>query len=667
MKIDTHALKSHPLLALIPRSMLRKILTPKSFVEYPKGTVMVREGDPCDAIYLIISGRCEVRHSSDDGVQKVITILGPGDVFGEHALLNLEPYRATISVVTHSVMLRMPAEALRKLFMSEPTFAGRFTQQAVEAFRKHRIESRVQRIVSLMAISPGLANGLLVQKLASALQKLTRQKVLVLHLHLAPQSLQLKDWPLEEVDGVFRYERDLQRNQDGFEELWFHVGGDVHEPAYIAPLISHCGRHFDYVLLHIGTDIPTATATECMIESDLAFGLIEAEAKHLYDYQLLIRDLCVRANGHCEHVKPILYLQKGADSKEFSETMRGSGHPPHSYVHGFANSEVWNENAPYAMHIRRLAREIARCRVGLALSSGSARGLAHIGVIQVLEENGIEVDVVAGSSMGAYVGSIWAAGFNGTEMEQLARELEGRYGLLKLISPVIPPRQGFLRADRVIKRLRKSLDHLHFSDMVRPLRIVATYLDTVERIVFSSGEVVRAVEASIAIPGILLPITIDGEVFIDGGIADPLPVDTLREMGIEHIIAVNTIPTPERLRHYLEIEREKESHQPKKKFTISGFLNHHLNYFAKGNLLDIMWQSIHGVQTRVAEAASERADIVLRPFAVEAHWHDFTHPQKYIAAGRKETEAHLAQIKQLIEPNPHEKQSPFIEQTSAAA
>src|SRR5213594_3911668 len=84
-------------------------------------------------------------------------------------------------------------------------------------------------------------------------------------------------------------------------------------------------------------------------------------------------------------------------------------------------------------------REKGRYRVGLALSSGGAKGLAHIGVIQVLEENGIKVDIIAGCSMGAYVAAVWACGYDGYFMEKLAREVEGRWGLWKLLDPVIPP------------------------------------------------------------------------------------------------------------------------------------------------------------------------------------------------------------------------------------
>jgi NTE family protein len=266
----------------------------------------------------------------------------------------------------------------------------------------------------------------------------------------------------------------------------------------------------------------------------------------------------------------------------------------------------------------------------------------------VLEENNIEFDVVAGCSMGAYIGAVWAYGYDGIAMERLAREVEHRWGLLELIDPFILPRQGFLRGEKVKRRLKKSIGDAHFSELVRPLRIVATNLATLELAVFSSGEVAEAVHASSAIPGACVPVKIDGEQYIDGGIADPLPVDVLETMGIERIIAVNTIPTPAYLRCRVEMEREQAARRARKTNKLRRALNHYLNYFAPGNILDTILRSFNGAQMRVADLACQSADLVLRPLSFDGRWHDFRRPGKYIALGRHEAEEHLEEIKSLV-------------------
>jgi len=295
---------------------------------------------------------------------------------------------------------------------------------------------------------------------------------------------------------------------------------------------------------------------------------------------------------------------------------------------------------------RRVGGNKGRYRVGLALSSGGAKGLSHIGVIQVLEENGIEVDVVAGCSMGAYVAAVWCCGYDGDFMEKLAREVEGPWGLLKLLDPVITPRKGFILGNAMKDRLKKSIGDAHFSDLIRPLRVVATNLDTLDREIFSEGEVAAAVHASSAMPGVCVPVTIDGQAYIDGGVSDPLPVDVLREMGCERIIAVNTIPTPDFLRSCRKMEHEQTEFL-RKRHGLLPLLNRRFNYFARGNILDIIMRAFHGAQIRVAEEACRQADVVLRPLTNDGHWHDFNHPGKYIALGRETAEAQLEEIKLL--------------------
>ncbi len=304
------------------------------------------------------------------------------------------------------------------------------------------------------------------------------------------------------------------------------------------------------------------------------------------------------------------------------------------------------------MDIRRIARSIGNCLVGLALSSGAAKGFSHVGVLQVLEENGIEPDVVTGSSMGAYVGALWAYGCQGVQLEMLARRMEGKWSLWRLIDPVFPPRQGFLRGYAVKQRLQQTIGDVEFSGLLRPLRVVATNLDTLGRVVFSSGNVATAVHTSIAVPGIFVPVRIGEESFVDGGIVDPLPVDVLQEMGVHKIIAVNAMPSSDHIRACLQVQRELGVQTTTRRaLKLARRLlpfNQHVNYFAQGNILEILMNSIHGAQIRMAEASCQRADVVLRPDVGHDRWVDFRHPRRYIRAGREVALKHLDEIKALV-------------------
>ena len=237
-------------------------------------------------------------------------------------------------------------------------------------------------------------------------------------------------------------------------------------------------------------------------------------------------------------------------------------------------------------------------------------------------------------------------------MEKLARELEVKWALWSLIDPAFPPRQGFLRGYAIKQRLQRTLGDAQFADLVRPLRVVAANLDTLERVVFSKGDVATAVHTSIAVPGICVPVRVGEDAYVDGGIVDPLPTDVLQEMGIRKIIAVNAIPSFERIRLGLQAQRElarqTERHARKlaRKFLS---LNQHVNYFARGNILEILMHSIHGAQIRMAAASCERASVVLQPDVGDDRWLDFRNPGKYIQAGREIAQRQLDEIKALVQ------------------
>jgi len=638
--------------------------------EFPKGSVVFKEGDPCTAVYLVLSGRCEARRNGNHGRPEVQQVYGPGDTFGEIELLNAENYRSSLHVLTRSMLLKIEGALLKSVFVKMPSVAGRLSlriadQVNVRSKLGGKFAVRSRRTVAVSSLADHVHQRAVAKRLATAVHDLAGQRVLLLHLLPGSGAPNLEAWAREEGWGD-RWLRSgsLFEHEDGYHELNIHAVPGEQCARAAAPLLGFCSRHFDYVIADLHPDTPAATAVEIMRECDLAYVWIEPTMKHLYDFKLLLKQI---SNGHervAAGLSPIVCVGDCGVASDFSDSLNLMGHPVHSFVCGVpldgASGSI-DRGGNFALHTKRLAREIGRCRVGLALSSGASKGLSHIGVIQVLEENGVEIDCVAGSSMGAYVGCIWAHGHGGAGCEKIARELETRWGAVHLAHPTFPPRRGFLKTGRVIKRLRRSIGEAEFYDMAIPLRVVATRLDTLERAVFSSGDVARAVEASIAIPGICVPVNIDGETYIDGGVADPLPVDVLREMGIERVIAVNTIPTPERLRQVMQAEREAGIRQ---RFSLGTFLNRHLNYFASGNVADVMLSALHGAQTRVAEQACSAADVVLRPWTVDSRWYDFTNPRKYIALGRREAEQHLEEIKALVARKPDE---PPASQTRLAA
>ncbi len=292
-------------------------------------------------------------------------------------------------------------------------------------------------------------------------------------------------------------------------------------------------------------------------------------------------------------------------------------------------------------------------RLGIALSSGGARGLAHVGVLQVLEENGIEIHAIAGSSMGAYVGALWAAGFSGSDLADLAREMEDPHELWKLADPVIPPLKGLFHGIKARKHLERSIGDLRIEDLERQLLIVAVDIETKERVVIQNGRLSEAVHASCAMPGIVAPVTINGRRCVDGGVADPLPVGVLRKFAeVDRIIAVSVIPTFEQVDS--GVYQDDFVPNPSLTRRLLSKLNRHVNVMAKGNVVDTFRQSIRAAQIRIAHDSVRHADLCLRPEHFTAAWHDYSNFERFIESGRKVALDHLDEIRELLNPNhPH--------------
>lgn len=526
------------------------------------------------------------------------------------------------------------------------------------------------RVITLAGLSERVPSQFISETFCHTLRAETGCSVLLMHLTPAGARLSLQEWAAlqPQVNGECGLSRHLETTEGGVAILRVQLPSLAREEDLLASLIAHGARHFQHVVLHADSAASLPVLLRCFFHSDRVFVLLQPRSEDLYARDLLLREARCHPRSSRLNLRTIICCDKG---EHFDDLLKRMGTEVHGFVHGCPKPASalglrrWPDR-DFNADIRRLAREVGHRRVGLALSSGGARGLAHIGVIQVLEENGIEVDVIAGCSMGSYIGAVWAYGHDGVVMERLARELEHRWGLFELIDPFILPRQGFLRGEKVKHRLKHSIGDVHFSELVRPLRIVATHLASLDRVVFSSGEVAKAVHASSAIPGACVPVNIDGELYIDGGIADPLPVDVLEEMGIERIIAINTIPTPAYLRTRLELEREREARRGKKTNRFKGFVNRYLNYFAPGNVLDTILRSFNGAQMQVAEHSCQFADVVLRPLSFDGRWHDFRRPGKYIAIGRREAEEHLEEIKALVNRKEPTYEVPFARHTMAA-
>ncbi|MBH3310708.1 patatin-like phospholipase family protein [Pseudomonas mosselii] len=299
-----------------------------------------------------------------------------------------------------------------------------------------------------------------------------------------------------------------------------------------------------------------------------------------------------------------------------------------------------------------LAAETARPKIGLVLSGGAARGLAHIGVLKALEEQGVRIDAIAGTSMGAVVGGLYASGYSIAELENLATTLDWQQALSDA-----PPRKdvpfrrkqddrdflvkqklsfrddgslglplGVIQGQNLALLLESKLAHTadirDFDKLPIPFRAVATDITSGEKVIFRRGHLPQVIRASMSIPAVFAPVELDGRLLVDGGMTDNIPVDVVREMGVELAIVVD-IGTPLRNRKQL------------------------------ATVVDVLNQSITLMTRRNSEeqlASLRREDILVQPPLSAFGVTDFGRARDMIDAGYRATRALDPRLAALRQP-----------------
>lgn len=257
-----------------------------------------------------------------------------------------------------------------------------------------------------------------------------------------------------------------------------------------------------------------------------------------------------------------------------------------------------------------------KVKIGLALGSGAARGLAHIGVLQVLEENGIIPDYIAGTSIGAVVGALYAAGVSPKMMEGLAQNLD-----MKKYYDVTAPRYGFIKGQRIEELIKLLTRDREFSQLDIPLTVTAVDLKTCQLVELNEGKVCRAVRASISIPGIFTPVHQEDYILVDGGLLARVPVDTVKRMGADVVIGVDV-----------------------------GFRGQHR---PPVNTLEVIMQSLEVMELEILKNNVQKGDVIIYPEVSDIHPFYFDQVDECVEAGRKATIEAMDRIRELIETYQH--------------
>jgi NTE family protein len=262
---------------------------------------------------------------------------------------------------------------------------------------------------------------------------------------------------------------------------------------------------------------------------------------------------------------------------------------------------------------KKLKQTEHRPIVALVLGSGGARGYAHIGVIQVLEQYGIHPDLIVGTSAGSVVGSIYASGKNAQQLREIALNMKAND-----VRDVKLAMTGFFDGQKVENYVNEQVLDTPLELLKTPMYVVATELKEGKKVVFNYGNTGQAVRASVSIPSMFIPTKIAGEEYVDGGLVSPVPVNVARELGADIVIAVDILAQPE--------------HTETK------------------NVWGLFNQNINIMQNRLAQEELKHADIVIQPDLREkAHIFDVKGREETMQAGMTAADKQLSNILKVFD------------------
>lgn len=579
------ALRRSELFGMVDAEVLKDLEAELELMSLTSGEILFRRGEPGDAMYLIIAGRLRVALEGRDGGEKVLAELEPGDTLGEMAVLTGDPRSATIYAFRDTQLASLSREGFQRLLKKYPDVLSLFFTRKMVRLMQEQISgapphSSGFRTVAVIPAHDGAPLKEFCAKFTRALAALDSA------LHVGSEYV---DFALgrpgasqaqEETAGEHRVTEWLNSLEEKFRYVVYEAD------AGASNWTQRCLRQADHVLIVADAD------------SDSAPGEIETS--------------------------PLLAAKSSAGSLSLILTYNRPGPP--------SQTERWLAKRPGCRHhhvrlassddLGRIARFFTGEAVGVVLSGGFARGMAHVGVLRALSEAGVPIDLIGGTSMGAIVAGMWALGVDRERTIDILQR-GGAAAFRDFTLPFVSFTTG--------QKLWQSMDTIggdkRIEDLWLPYFCVSAILNRAEVKVHTRGPLVKSVLASSRAPGIFPPIVWDDDLLVDGGIVNNLPVDVMKEFsngGIVIAVDVSSAPESAKTADY--------------GLSFSGWrlALRKLNPFSKGiyppSIIKVLMQTIDFSSESYRRRVADAADLYIRPPLEGFRFDDFERSGEMVEA-----------------------------------
>jgi len=583
--------------------------------EYSDKDIIYNIGDPSDYFYLLLQGRV-VAVSNIDGQPTEIELLKRGTVFGIISLFNEDPHSVTVRAIENSWVMRVEKNKFKQFLEENPRIALELTRVLSQRVKVRTGPKKIfqsKRIGILGFASSGKTTYAL--NLGAQLKDATKKEVICIDIVKGEYKIpvfdsgkEVRPFNLNAANEASVRDYIVKGTVD-YLLLTVDRGGDV------AGLVNLLSEQYHFIICEAPVKLLDEAIINFIYRFDRIHMVFNSSKIELTKGGRIIKDFEERHFFDPEKIKVII--------NDFNNNECLDPQARHKLIGRHAYATLPQLGAvEYSRVMKRIARDTGEVVLGVALGSGGSYGFAHIGVLEVLEENNIPIDVICGSSMGSLIAAMWAAGFDSKRMRQTAHEFGRRLNLFSFPGFYFPFK-GIIKAKRLERVYHDIFGDITFFDLKHPLKLAAFDFFQRKAVILEEGPLYRAVAASCAIPGVFEPIQYSGGLILDGGVLNPLPTKILVNYNVHKIIAVNVTPP-----------RENVATTRKAK--------------GRWNVFDFIFGSIETMQRELVGESLRFADVVIHPVFYTTDWAQFDRTDQFIQTGREATIEKLDTIRRLV-------------------
>jgi len=534
------ALQSVPLFATVAPHELDALASAAQPRAFARGDLVFREGDPSVSCFVIVSGEVDVTAGGRKGTPVQVRRLGSQDLFGELGVLLGRNRTATVTAARPATLLEIPAEEFRRVVTSNPLALEQVSRllasRLVSTTRGDR-SSNTPRIL-LVTGEPGVkGRSLVAASLAALLHDITDRTTVWLEVREASST----DHELVSLETLANDPSSVPRGPTGWaagtRRLRVSTGraGSKDLAGLLGEVVDKLRSHYTFVVADIPDGVTLAPSDAAQIGDAIvhvshrsALPPVPRTARRLLvlnQYDSRTQPVPINSN------EPFVLRRDDAlsslDAASAAEMVVGDHVSP----------------SPTSRALHRMTRSLLGTTMGVALGGGAAFGLAHVGVLEALDENRVPVDLLVGCSMGSIVATAYGAGIPTSDMHDTAVRIGQSPRTFLNMVDLDPTRPGLLSGSKLQSVFNPLLGSVEtFEDLAVPTRTVAADLESGDRVCIASGRLADAFRASSSVPLLIAPWLHGGHTLVDGAMVDPVPAEVTREMGADLAIAVNVVP-----------------------------------------------------------------------------------------------------------------------------